>query len=210
MKLHEASRGRKIHEARRTRQFEERAETSAFLSDSSVSTASPEVALGFLFVETGARTSEGHVIIAVRPAWEQILREIASDPNALYRLDPRGFEELLAGAYSRAGWEVTLTPRSGDGGKDIIATRHDIGSIRILDQAKLYAPKHLVSADDVRAMWGVLDSDRRASKAYVTTTSDFAPGVYKEFADRMPTRIELRNGVRLTEWLFRLNVEGSH
>jgi restriction system protein len=50
-------------------------------------------------------------------------------------------------------------------------------------------------------MWGVLDRDRKASKAIITTTSTFAPGVLKEFKDSMPSRLELRDGAQLREWL---------
>jgi restriction system protein len=161
----------------------------------------PVVAVGVALVDVGDRTDEGHLIRAVTPAWIQILKALATDPEALLRLSPRQFEELLAGGYNEEGWDVTLTPRSADGGRDIIARRSDFGAIRVLDQAKLYKPGHLVDAEEVRAMWGVLDRDRRASKAVVTTTSRFAPGVYKEFADSMPTRLDLRDGEQLNRWL---------
>lgn len=163
--------------------------------------APPEVALAFALLDVGDRVAEGQLIVAVTPAWERIISELGRDPNALYRLTPRQAEELVAGAYRSQDWQVTLTPRCADGGVDIIATRSDVGHIRILDQVKLYKPDHLVPAKDVREMCGVLDADRRASKAYVTTTSGFAPGVRREFADRMPTRLELRDGASLTEWL---------
>jgi restriction system protein len=163
----------------------------------------PEVALAFGLLDFGERVEEGQVILAITPAWVQIITDLEKDPNALYRLSPREAEELVAGAYRSQDWQVTLTPRSGDGGVDIIATRSDVGAIRILDQVKLYKPSNLVPAHDVRAMWGVLDADKRASKAYVTTTSGFAPGVQQEFADRMPTRLELRDAVALRDWLQR-------
>jgi restriction system protein len=66
---------------------------------------------------------------------------------------------------------------------------------------KLYKPGLLVTAEEVRALWGVLDRDRRASKAVMTTTSGFAPGVRKEFADSIPTRLDLRDGTALRDWL---------
>ena len=44
----------------------------------------------------------------------------------------------------------------------------------MIDQVKAYKPPHLVTANDVRALIGVLVSDG-ASKAFLTTTSDFAP-----------------------------------
>jgi restriction system protein len=163
----------------------------------------PEVALAFGLLDFGERVEEGQVILAITPAWVQSITDLEEDPNALYRLSPREAEELVAGAYRSQDWQVTLTPRSGDGGVDIIATRSDVGAIRILDQVKLYKPGNLVPTHDVRAMWGVLDADERASKADVTTTSGFAPGVQQEFADRMPTRLELRDAVALRDWLQR-------
>jgi len=41
---------------------------------------------------------------------------------------------------------------------------------------------------------------RDVSKVIVTTTSNFAPGVYKEFAEFKP-RVELRHGQNLIDWL---------
>jgi len=177
---------------------------SSAQAEGSAAEAPPEVALAFALLDLGGRTREGDLIVAVRPAWTQILEELERDPHALQKLSARQAEELVAGGWRDHGWQVTLTPRSGDGGVDIIATRRDLdGAIRILDQVKRYKPGHLVTAEDVRAMWGVLDADRRASKAYVTTTSGFAPGIECEFADRMPSRIELRDGAALREWLRR-------
>jgi restriction system protein len=136
----------------------------------------PAVAIGML-LDVGDRTDEGQIITAVTPAWVGILERLDSDSNALSRLDWREVEEVVAGGYREYGWRVVLTPRSGDGGRDIIATRDDVGAIRILDQVKAYAPGHVVNADEVRAMFGVLSLDQKASKACITTTSRFAPGV---------------------------------
>ncbi|MBI2360629.1 MAG: restriction endonuclease [Deltaproteobacteria bacterium] len=70
-------------------------------------------------------------------------------------IDWRKLEEIIAGAYEREGWpEVVLTPRSGDRGRNVIATKPGIGSIRIIDQVKAYAPDHPVTADEVRAVLG--------------------------------------------------------
>jgi restriction system protein len=164
----------------------------------------PEVVIGFSLVETSERSDEGHIIRAVTPAWRRILTELASDPNALQRLDWRQMEEMIAGAYKEDAWHVTLTPRSGDRGRDIIAFRDDVGAIRVLDQVKQYAPDHVVPAGDVREIFGVLTLDQKASKAVITTTSTFAPGVYEEFAQVMPTRLYLRDGKQLHDWLNRI------
>jgi hypothetical protein len=116
----------------------------------------------------------------------------------------REFEIFIADCYKLAGWDkVELTPQRGDGGRDVIATRKDVGTIRILEQTKAYRPGRLVTHNDVRAMIGVLGIDHNASKGIITTTSDFQPLVMTspEFAQFMPYRLELRNGAGLREWL---------
>ena len=123
----------------------------------------------------------------------------------LHKVPWRKVEELVAGAYEREGWtEVVLTPGSGDGGVDIIASRPGIGSIRILDQIKAYAPHRVVTANDVRAMLGALTGDRNASKGIVTTTSAFAPGIESDpgLKPFIPYRLELKDGPTLAQWLI--------
>jgi restriction system protein len=166
----------------------------------------PEVLVGVSLVDVQSdRTDDGQIILAVTPMWTRILDEMARDPNALYRLlKPRQFEEFIAGAYEEEGCDVTLTPRSGDGGRDIIAWRADFGGIRILDQVKLLRPGRRVKAEEVRALYGVFARDEGATKAIFTTTSRFAPGIEKEFKDLIPNRLVLRNGQSLREQLAQL------
>jgi restriction system protein len=55
-------------------------------------------------------------------------------------------------------------------------------------------------------MLGVLQTDPNVSKALVTTTSDFAPGIAQDsgLAQFMPFRLELKNGKQLLQWLKNL------
>src|SRR5262249_33532665 len=109
------------------------------------------------------------------------------------------WEEIIAGAYHKAGFdEVTLTPRSGDHGRDVIAVKRGLGSIRVIDQVKAYKPDHLVTANDVRALVGVLHGDG-ASKGFVTTTSGFAPLLRTDplITPFIPSRLELIDGKKL-------------
>jgi restriction system protein len=129
---------------------------------------------------------------------------MSRDPQAMYQFDWRKWEEIIAGAYKAAGFKVViLTPASGDKGRDVIASRDDVGSIRFIDQVKAYAPDHLVPANDVCALIGVLSMDSSASKGIITTTSGFAPGVYSDVQIQKltPTRLELRPRTKLLEWL---------
>src|SRR5262249_38627128 len=63
----------------------------------------------------GARTNEGTLIQAVALPWFDIIALLKTDPRIAFQIDPLKWEEIIAGAYKKAGFEeVTLTPRSGD------------------------------------------------------------------------------------------------
>lgn len=147
----------------------------------------------------GDSTDEGEIIKAVTLPWFEIVRLVVKDPSKIHEIPPRLWEEIIAGAYERAGFEeVILTPRSGDFGRDVIATKRALGTIRVIDQVKAFKPGHLVTANDVRALVGVLALDG-ASKGFVTTTSDFAPMLAKDplIAPLIPSRLGLIDGVQL-------------
>lgn len=149
------------------------------------------------------------LIEAVAIPWFKILDLLRSDPEAAFTIPPRVWEEIVAGAYKEAGFdEVILTPRSGDYGRDVIATKSGFGSIRIYDQVKAYKPGHLVTANDARAMAGILQGN--VSKGIVTTTSDFAPLVRSDLILQplMPHRLELKAGKDLLSWLEKIRNKG--
>jgi len=169
----------------------------------------PEIVIQAAIIVPGDNVTEGVVIEAVGPAFFEILKQLQNDPAFLYKFSEydRDFEELIAGAYKREGWpEVVLTPRSNDKGRDIIASKPGFGSVRFIDQVKAYTPNHRVTANDVRAMIGVLTLEQNVSKGIVTTTSQFAPGIEKDenIKRLMPFRLELRDGKQLLDWLFKL------
>ena len=150
-------------------------------------------------VVPGAKTAEGQLIEAVALPWFDVIELLTKDPDLAFKISDRKWEEIIAGAYHKAGFEeVTLTPRSGDFGRDVIAVKRGLGTIRIIDQVKAYGPNHLVTADDVRALLGVLQGDK-ASKGFLTTTSDFAPKLRDDILLKpfMPAQLELINGKML-------------
>ena len=151
-------------------------------------------------------TKEGQLIEAVAWPWFKIIEIIQKDPNVVYQLDWRKWEEIIAGAYKQQGFEVVLTPRSGDKGRDVIATSPGIGCIRYFDQVKAYSPNRLVTADEIRAMIGVLTLEANVSKGILTTTSDFAPGILqdKDITRFIPYRLELKPKGALLDWLSSL------
>jgi restriction system protein len=154
----------------------------------------------------GGKTDEGTLVKAVAPPWFEIIKYLSEDWNRAYEMPPRQWEEIIAGAYAQAGFDnVTLTPRSGDHGRDVIAVKKGIGEVRVIDQVKAYKPSLLVDADAVRAVMGVLQTDG-AAKGFVTTTSDFAPGIRTDplISPLIPSRLGLINGQELLQRLQEL------
>lgn len=175
-------------------------------------TRGPDVLFQTKIVELAQSTHEGVLVKDASMAWFEIVKHLTFNP--LFRFEfsrcSRKFEEFIAGAYCEDGWEqVTLTPRSGDRGRDVIAARIDSCPIRVLDQAKARSSRRLVKHDDVRAIVGVLHMDHNASKALITTTSDFAPTIWSndEFTRLMPNRLELKNGRALLKWLMTIRAK---
>jgi restriction system protein len=154
-------------------------------------------------VTLGERTTEGHVIEAVAVPWLALLDYFKRHPEEMHEIGWRKMEELIAAGYADSGYRVTLTPASGDKGRDVIATKHDGVSVRILEQVKAYRQGHLVTLEQVHSMLGVLSTDLNVSKGIITTTSDFAPGVYTDENVKryIPYRLDLRPKENLLEWL---------
>jgi restriction system protein len=162
-------------------------------------------------LEFGDRSKEGVLVRAIGFAWIEIVGAILRDPRVMHELDPRIWEELVAGGWHRAGAdEVTLTPRSGDDGRDVIAAFKGAGHVRLFDQVKRYGPGYRVTADDVRAMIGTLDMARNVSKGFITTTAEFAPGIatHAGIQSYTPWRLELRDRAILLPWIEELAAKG--
>jgi restriction system protein len=84
--------------------------------------------LAALLVQTvivpGARTNEAALIEAVAVPWFDIIEFLNTDLRIAFQISWEKWEEIIAGAYKKAGFEeVTLTPRSGDYGRDVIAIK---------------------------------------------------------------------------------------
>lgn len=153
----------------------------------------------------------GTLIKSTAALWLEIARALGQDWSVAYSIPAHRWEEIIAGAFHREKYdEVILTPRSGDHGRDIVATKWGVGSIKVIGSVKAYASGNLVSYDDIRALLGVMSGERDVSKGIITTTSDFPPKVLSDpfIAPFLPTRLELVNGRELQRWLTDLTKAG--
>jgi restriction system protein len=156
-------------------------------------------------VESVGTAFLGDRIRLIEPAWRAILSELEKDPELVFRFAARKWEEIVAAAYDAEGYNVGLTRRSGDAGVDVIATSIEGPRVKIFDQVKAFGRGHLVTANDVRALMGVVAySD--ATKGVVTTTSEFAPRITQDpyIGNALSAGLELVNGTALRARLIGL------
>jgi restriction system protein len=151
------------------------------------------------------KTAEGHLIWSITAPLRSIIERIRKDPSLMYEVDPRKWEEIIAAAYDESGLfdEVTLTPRSGDQGRDVIAVKNGFGSVRLIESVKRHTPGTKTTAEEVQALLGVLLSDPQASKGIVSTTWEFAPMIWEnpQIMQYVPHRLELVDGKALVKRL---------
>ena len=134
--------------------------------------------------------------------WNRIIKELAADPKALYKIDPLKFEELVAELLLREGLEVEVTLPSKDGGRDILALeKTSTGSHLYLVECKRYAKHRPITVDIVRALYGVVEEEK-ATGGLLVTTSHFTADAWK-FREKISYRMGLRDYDALTQWLKR-------
>ncbi len=156
--------------------------------------ADPSVLLKSVLLEFEASAEEGVIVKRPRATWFEISEHLRKSPDFRFAFsaEPTAFEEFLAGAYHVDGWNaVTLTPRTGDKGRDVIAVTTGLTTIRVLDQAKAYGQNHPVSPDDVRALYGVLMLDKNASKGTGTVAEAIVAADRLERLERQRQRQQL-------------------
>lgn len=130
----------------------------------------------------------------------ELIRYLSQHPDKMHQLTPRKYEELIAELFKDKGYDIELTPSSGDGGKDIICTHHGMaGSMLIYVECKKYAPENAVGVEIVRGLHGVITSDK-ATKGVIATTSRFTKGA-RDFHSKNQYHLSLADFDVVTQWL---------
>ena len=81
-------------------------------------------------------------------------------------MKPRKFEQLVADYYQSKGYEIEITPYTGDYGVDVIAMK---GDERLAIQAKMYGnSSRKVNRETVMQLYGAM-AYRRCTKAVIAT-----------------------------------------
>lgn len=162
-------------------------------------------------VEKTSRGPEGYGIEVIEPAWNFYLDAIARDPAGMQSLNADQWEQMLAAYYTKEGYNVILTPRSGDQGRDLIAEKPGRYVVRILEQMKAYRPDLTVTAEEVAGFMHTLNSDRRATHGIISTTAKFAPRIMNDarIAPHVGGRLTLVDGTTLRANLLEQRSKGK-
>lgn len=142
------------------------------------------------------------VELSVKDTSDALIAYFAKHPKAMYEMDPRAFEELVAELYDREGFEVELTRASKDGGVDIYAVqRAPFGTFLTVVDCKRYAPDNPIEVSLVRGMYGTVN-DLDASMGVIATTSYFTHGA-KQLQERRKHRLGLQDFMAVQDMLRR-------
>jgi hypothetical protein len=137
-----------------------------------------EISLNRLEFILGLRTRGGTRDIALRDFSAQI-DSLLKQPEKIYSMPARRFEEILAFALSKNGYEeVQLTAQTRDGGYDIAAVRNGVTRQRLIFECKRFSSSRKVGRPLLDALLGVLDTER-ANQAVLVTTSSFSKDALK-------------------------------
>lgn len=149
-------------------------------------------------------TTQSQIIQVIKPSFisaqEKLVLRLQKQPENLFSISPRNFEEALAEILNDMGFEVELTKATRDGGIDILAYQETpIGKRLCLVDAKRYRQTHKVGVALVRTLYGTL-CDYQANSAMLVTTSTFTKDA-KAFQEKHSYQLSLKDYSDVASWL---------
>ena len=114
-------------------------------------------------------------------------------------MNRRLFEELIAELFNGFGFDVELTKKTRDGGRDIVAIKSSEVNLKYLIECKRPDPENVVGIRPVRELFGV-KQDEKASKAIIATTTYFSPDAL-QFFERNKWELESKDFEGINNWI---------
>lgn len=119
----------------------------------------------------------------------------------IYKISPFQFENLVGELLEKQGLEIKMTPKSKDGGRDILSIlKTPIGEILTIVECKQYSKDRKVGIEIAERFMWVCDHNDHASKAMIVTTSGFTKGCY-QLREKYLYKLELKDLDSIIEWL---------
>jgi restriction system protein len=130
----------------------------------------------------------------------ELIKLIARNPRLIFEITPHQFEEIIAELFFKKGFDVELTKKTRDGGRDIIAVSKEMDvKTKYLIECKRYAVTNKVSIGVVQRLLGVKVAES-ANKAILATTSGFTKDARK-FANNHLWELDLKDYDDIMSWI---------
>ena len=132
------------------------------------------------------------IITGVTIINDSLLQRVKDDPNIIYNMSSREFEEMVCELLDKQGYDVKLTKQTRDGGKDIIVVQNSVlGEFCIYVECKKYDMSNPISVKLVRELYGTVMADN-ATAGMIITTSYFTKDA-KEYQNKIKHRMTLKD-----------------
>ncbi len=139
-------------------------------------------------------------LVQVQRFSTELLASLHRQPQDVLTLPAGDFEELVAELLSHQGFSLWRTPRTRDGGFDLVALRREsIGSQLILVECKRYSPDRPVTVEPVRQLYGLVRA-HGATSGLLVTTSRFTRDAFA-FQRAVEYQLALRELADIQRWL---------
>ncbi|TSD64485.1 restriction endonuclease [Inquilinus sp. KBS0705] len=128
------------------------------------------------------------------------ISEIYRDNEAIYRLEARDFEQMVAELMREKNFDVELTKQTRDGGYDLIALQ-DTGGFpyRFLIECKRFARHRRVDVNIVRSFCQVLSEEK--SNGIIVTSAYFSADAKRYQKKFAPYHLNFRDRDDILEWV---------
>jgi restriction system protein len=170
-----------------------------------------KILAGHLYDLKGAEEKSALITVAkplIITANEAMVEALKKQPRDVFKLDPRQYEELIAELLDDMGYDVTLTPATRDGGKDILASiKTPCGEFLCLVDAKKYREDRKIGVSMVRTLYGTL-ADYQANSAMLVTTSTYSKDA-RVFQGRHRYQLSLQDYTDVAKWIQRYGTTQS-
>jgi hypothetical protein len=141
-----------------------------------------------------------HIPRLIIAAQDELIGLLAKNPELLFRISPRKFEEIIAEIFLKRGYHVELTKATRDGGRDIVAMYEHMNiRTKYLIECKRYARTNKVSIAIVQRLFGVKIAEA-ANKAILATTSTFTRDA-RQFASNHIWDLDLKDYTDILAWI---------
>ena len=131
----------------------------------------------------------------------QSILERINDYDDLFSISPYKFENLVGEILEKQGFDVKITQRSKDGGRDILSIlKTPIGEMLTIVECKQYSRHRKIGIDIVERLLWICEHQDHASKAMIVTTSEFTRGCYN-LKDIYKYKLELKDIGNVIDWI---------